>query len=106
MPAVTRRGDGTTGICNPGLPCCPHGRSGTNQEASPNVFVNGLPLHRKGDSGPTNCPHGGIFESVAGSATVMINGHPATRIGDATTCQICGQPGSHTSASPNVFIGG
>jgi uncharacterized Zn-binding protein involved in type VI secretion len=106
MPAVTRQGDATTGICDLGLPCCPHGRTGTNQEASPNVFVNGQPVHRLGDTGPTNCPHGGTFASVQGSNSVFVNGKPPTRIGDMTTCQKCGKTGSHSTGSSNVFIGG
>lgn len=106
MPAVTRVSDGTTGACDIGLDCCPHGRAGTNNTGSPNVFVNGLPLHRLTDTGPTNCPHGGTFASTSGSGTVFCNGLPVTRIGDATTCQSCGIVGSHVSGSPNVFAGG
>ena len=106
MPAATILGDGTTGTCNMGLPCCPHGRSGTNGTVSSDVFINGLGAHRKGDTGSTNCPHGGTFASMGASATVFINGKGATRIGDTTVCQGCGMSGSHTSGSPNVFIGG
>lgn len=105
MPAVTKVGDGTTGVCNLGLPCCPHSRAGTNAVGSGNVFVNGAPLHRLGDTGPTNCPHSGTFASTAGSGTVFCNGMPVTRIGDTTTCESCGQSGSHVSGSPNVFAG-
>lgn len=106
MPAATRIGDGTTGTCDLGLDCCPHGRSGTNTTGSPNVFINGLAAHRQSDTGGTNCPHGGTFITTGGSSTVFINGRPATRIGDATTCQACGKAGAHTSGSGNVFIGG
>jgi uncharacterized Zn-binding protein involved in type VI secretion len=106
MPAAARAGDSTTGICDIGLPCCPHGRSGTNAAGSPDVFINGQPAHRLGDTGPTNCPHGGTFESVQGSATVFVNGLPLTRIGDTTVCGACGKNGSHASGSPNVFVGG
>ncbi|GMB00225.1 PAAR domain-containing protein [Pelosinus sp. IPA-1] len=106
MPAVTRQGNTTTGICNKGLPCCPHSRSGTNQQGSINVFVNGQPVHRLHDTGATNCPHGGTFQSIAGSSSVFVNGQPVTRIGDATTCMSCGQSGSHSSGSQNVFAGG
>lgn len=105
MPAVTRLSDNTTGVCNLGLPCCPHGRTGTNSTTSPNVFVNGLGLHRLTDTGPTNCPHGGTFASTTGSGTVFCNGLPVTRIGDVTTCQSCGETGNHTAGSPNVFCG-
>ena len=106
MPAATRFGDSTVGTCNVGLPCCPHGRGGTNAEVSPNVVINGLGAHRKADTGPCNCPHGGTFQSVGASATVLINGRGATRIGDLTVCQSCGQSGSHVAGSPNVIIGG
>lgn len=106
MPAAARYGDSTVGVCDLGLPCCPHGRNGTNGTVSPDVFINGLGAHRQGDTGSTNCPHGGTFKSVGASSTVFINGRGATRIGDATVCQTCGQSGSHASGSPNVFIGG
>ena len=106
MPAATRLGDSTVGTCNVGLPCCPHGRSGTNAEVSPNVIINGLGAHRKGDTGPCNCPHGGTFQSVGASGTVLINGRGATRIGDSTVCMGCGQRGSHVAGSPNVIMGG
>lgn len=106
MPAATRQGDSTTGICNLGLKCCPHSRSGTNSQVSGNVFVNGLGVHRLNDTGPTNCPHGGTFSSTTASGTVLTNGMGITRVGDATTCMSCGQVGSHTAGSPNVMVGG
>ena len=106
MPAATRMGDGETGVCNLGLPCCPHSRSGTNSVVSGNVLINGKGAHRKGDTGPCNCPHGGTFASTGASGTVLINGKGAVRVGDATTCQTCGQSASHVSGSGNVFIGG
>lgn len=100
---VTRVGDSTSGTCNLGLECCPHGRAGTNSTGSGNVFANGKPIHRLGDIGGCNCPHGGSFNSTSGSATVFVNGKPITRIGDTTTCLSCGEQGSHTSGSGNVF---
>ena len=106
MPAATRLGDSTSGVCDLGLPDCPHSRSGTNAVVSGDVNINGLGAHRKNDTGPTNCPHGGTFQSVGASSTVFINGRGATRIGDSTVCVVCGQSGSHVSGSPNVFIGG
>lgn len=104
MPAVTRVNDSTSGTCDPGDECCPHGRSGTNKQGSKNVFVNSKPLHRKGDTGSCNCPHGGTYKSVKGSKTVYCNKKSATRIGDTTKCTGCGKSGKHTSGSPNVFI--
>ena len=106
MPQATRLGDSTSGVCDIGLPCCPHGRSGTNSVVSPNVLINGLGAHRRGDTGPCNCPHGGTFVSVGASATVFIKNRGATRIGDSTVCQACGQNGSHVAGSLNVIIGG
>ena len=106
MPEATRMGDGETGICNPGLPYCPHTRLGTNSVVSGNVFINGKGAHRKGDTGPCNCPHGGTFQSTGASGTVFINGRGATRVGDQTECQSCGKTGNHVSGSGNVYIGG
>lgn len=106
MPAVARQGDNTVGTCNLGLPCCPHGRTGTNSTVSGDVFANGLGVHRLNDTGPTNCPHGGTFTSTAGSSTVFVNGRPIVRTGDTTTCQSCGVSGAHSTGSPNVFAGG
>lgn len=101
----TRIGDGTTGICDLGLDCCPHGRAGTNATGSPDVYINSIPVHRLGDTGSCNCPHGGSYQSTTASTTVFANGQGITRIGDTTTCQSCGMPGSHVAGSPNVFVG-
>ena len=106
MAAATRIGDGTSGTCDLGLECCPHGRAGTNSTGSPNVYINKIKAHRRGDTGPCNCPHGGTFQSTGCSKSVFINGRGATRIGDGTTCMACGMPGNHVSGSRNVFIGG
>lgn len=106
MPSATRVSDSTSGVCDVGLPCCAHGRSGTNATGSPNVIINGLLAHRLSDTGPCNCPHGGTFQSVQGSPNVFVNGLPQTRISDSTVCMGCGCGGSHTSGSPNVFVNG
>lgn len=106
MPAVTRISDSTVGTCDMGLPCCSHGRSGTNATGSPNVFVNTLASHRVTDTGPCNCPHGGSFISTEGSPNVFVNNKPQTRISDTTICQNCGESGNHSTGSPNVFANG
>ena len=106
MPAAARVTDSTSGICDIGKKCCPHGRNGACTHGSSNVFINGLPAHRYSDNGSCHCPHGGIFETHDGSSTVFINGLPAARLGDSTVCQGCGQTGRITSGSSNVFIGG
>ena len=105
-PPAARISDTTSGICDIGAICCPHGRTGTCETGSPNVFTNKLKTHRLGDGGGIDCPHGGYFQSVAASKTVFANGKGITRIGDTTVCVVCGMPGSHVSGSPNVFVGG
>lgn len=95
MPAVTRLGDLGTG----------HGawppRASTG--GSSNVFVNGIPVHRKGDSWAVHCDstpscHAGALAD--GSSTVFVNGLPVGRVGDPVDC------GSAVAAgSPNVFAG-
>ena len=104
MPQATRIEDTTSGICDVGCEECPHGRTGTNETGSPDVFFNNKKAHRKGDGGSIACPHGGYFRSTGGSTTVFINGKSATRIGDSTVCEGCGQGGNHSSGSPDIFI--
>lgn len=95
MPAVTRLGDNCTGHgCWPPRP---------SVSASPNVFVNGIPVHRQGDAWATHCCgpacHAGVL--AAGSSTVYVNGKQCGRIADPVNC------GSNVAeGSPNVFAGG
>lgn len=93
MPEVTRLGDLCTGHgCWPPRP---------NDEASPDVFTNGIRTHRETDHWPVHCCgscHDGNLEK--GSRTVFVNGLPIARIGDPVDC------GSHVAeGSPNVFAG-
>lgn len=107
MSLATLIGNMTEGICDIGEEdCCPHGRIGTSEQGSPDVFIEGTPVHRQGDGGGVLCPHGGYFISTAASATVFANGRGITRIGDGTTCINCGQPGSHVNGCATVFVGG
>ena len=100
MPKAARLGDICTGHeCWPPRP---------NVEGSPNVFVNGKPLHRQGDAWDTHCcthpgvPHGCHSSVLAsGSSTGYVNGKQAGRIGDPVACG-----GVDATGSPNVFIGG
>lgn len=97
MAAVTRLGDACTGHgCWP-----PRASTG----ASPNVYVNGIAVHRQGDAWAAHtCPslpetHASVL--AGGSATVFANGKPLGRIGDPVAC------GSSVAAgSANVFAGG
>lgn len=96
MPAAHRLGDICTGHgCWPPRP---------NVAGSPNVFVNGIPLHREGDAWAAHtCPdipetHASVLG--AGSPTVFANGIPAARVGDPVACG-----STAASGSGNVFIG-
>lgn len=95
MPAVTRQGDGCTGHAN--FP--PRASTG----GSPNVYVNGIPLHRQGDPWAVHCNRNSCHDGVlgSGSSTVFANGQAVGRIGDPVSC------GSAVAAgSANVFAGG
>lgn len=63
----------------------------SNIEGSDNVFVNGIPVHRVGDSWPSHKSsvypypsHAGV--AASGSATVFANGKAICRIGDSVNC--------------------
>ena len=96
MPQVTRKGDLCTGHAD--FPSRP------STQGSPNVFVNGIPAHREGDSWAVHCNsqpvcHGGVL--AKGSSTVFVNGHQLGRIGDPVSCG-----SSVATGSGNVFAGG
>jgi len=98
MPPAHRKGDIGSGH---GCHFPPSPATG----GSPDVFINGLPAMRVGDSYAAHAcaaghagPHGRALSS--GSASVFINGLPAGRIGDSIDCG-----GSAATGSPDVFIG-
>lgn len=98
MPAAARQGDNCTGH-----DCFPPRES---TSGSPNVFINGMPAHREGDSWSSHTcthpktPHGSHGGSLAGgSGTVFVNGQPLGRVGDPVSCG-----SSVASGSPNVFV--
>ena len=100
MPGVARLGDKCTGH-----DCFPPRKSNSG---SPNVFINGIPALRVGDSFETHCctcedmPHGchdGTLKS--GSSSVYVNGKPLGRIGDSVSCG-----GTVATGSGNVFAEG
>ena len=75
-----------------------------NVEGSPDVYVNGIAMHREGDAWAVHCNpvpvcHGSTLG--AGSSTVFINGKAAARIGDPVACGSVA-----VSGSSDVFIGG
>lgn len=95
MPAVTRLGDICTGHgCFPPRP---------STSASGDVFANGIPVHRQGDSWAVHCCgppcHGSAL--AAGSGTVYVNGKQCGRIGDPVACG-----SSVATGSGDVYAGG
>lgn len=88
-------------VCRAGLDV--HACGSVDTGGSPNVYVNGHPAHRQGDSQS----HGGVQQGC--SSTVIINGKGVARVGDYTQ----GEPpppiqhGDHPEAtgSSNVFAG-
>lgn len=93
---VHRLGD----ICS-GHGCFP---SRPNVSASPNVYVNGIPVHRQGDAWAVHCcPPPVCHDSVlaSGSSTVFANGIQLGRVGDPVACGSVA-----ASGSANVFAGG
>ena len=95
MPAVTRLADNGTGHgCWP-----PRG----NDQASPNVFVNNIPVHRVTDHWPVHCCGPACHDSnlADGDLTVFANNLSVGRIDDAVAC------GSKVAeGSTNVFADG
>jgi len=97
MPAAARIGD-TNSVHECGV--VPTASSGSS-----NVFINGIPAHRVGDSNtahpfappPVGCPTH-VTTVSSGSPNVFVNGQALARVGDPYTCGI-----TVTSGSPNVF---
>lgn len=94
---VTRLGDSCTGHSS--FP--PRPSSG----GSGDVFVNGIAVHREGDSwsphgSPSpSPPHSGVLSD--GSSSVYVNDKMVGRIGDPVSCGSAVAQGS-----PDVFAGG
>lgn len=96
MPGVCRATDMCTG--HDGFPPRPPVTS------SPDVFCNGIPVVRQGDTWSPHSrvgdpPHTGI--GAQGSSTVFCNGMPLAREGDMIDCG-----SSIMSGSPDTICGG
>lgn len=103
MPAVARVGDKHSGICNHGLPCCPHPVSGVITAGSDSVFANGMGVARVGDTVTCTCPHCGAGTIKTGSSKHFANGMAMARIGDEVLYGA--GKGYIISGSPNVNLG-
>lgn len=95
MPPVHRLGELCTGHqCFPPRP---------NVQASPNVFAEGIPVHRQGDMWAAHVCGLAVHAAplAKGSATVFVNGRGCARIGDPVACGSYAAMGAAT-----VFVGG
>jgi len=104
MPAVTRNGDISVGICACCCAGCPHIWTSTHFGGSNDVLANGRGVMRLGDLGACTCPHCPISHAAVASPNVLVNGRGAHRLGDLHIVP-CGT-GNVVSASPNVIING
>jgi len=91
------------GVCRLGYDCSGHGcwPPRVNDEASPNVFANGVAVHRQSDHWVNHTcvtTHDGVLQT--GSSSVFVNGLPVARIGDPIDCGSTVAEGSST-----VFAG-
>lgn len=96
MRGLARIGDRTFGtcFCHP----TPISVGGTVVVGSPDVFTNGKPQSRLGDTVLADCGHKGTI--VTASSTVFANGKGVARLGDQTTgCYVA----KIVSASPDTF---
>lgn len=105
MPGICRVGD--QALCpadSHGCLKCAHQVQGPATVGSPDVFINGMPALRVGDTGVhAGCCGPNTWTAAQGSSTVFINGLPAVMMGHMT--QHCGGVGSMVEGSSNVFIG-
>jgi len=73
-------------------------------QGSPNVLVNGIPVHRCTDADNVGC-HTAV--QVACSPNVLANGLGIARIGDNHGGDACPHaPNPHVTGSPNVYANG
>lgn len=95
MPSVAFKGSTCTGDG-----CFPPRES---TSGSPNVFINGKPALRVGDTWEVHScgdsSHDGV--QATGSRFVFVNGKPLARVGDDVSCGAAVAVGS-----PNVFCNG
>lgn len=87
MPAIVRLGDTSAGHCFP---------SRGNDQASDNVFVNGIPMHLFGMHWPNHCCGSTCHDSTSSQASdnTFANGLGIVRVGDGQTCGDCAAQGS------------
>jgi uncharacterized Zn-binding protein involved in type VI secretion len=100
MSSICRLGDisETTTPDAHGCPGCPHPCKGPAITASANVFVQGKPALRVGDTGVHSaCCGPNTWVVIEASSQVFVNGQQLVRIGDRT--QHCGAMGKMTTGA-------
>lgn len=75
-------GDMTIGICNHGLPCCPHITIGWHIIGSNSTKIENMDAVRILDQSVTTCPHCGMGIAIEGASNTMIDNLPAHRFLD------------------------
>lgn len=91
MPGITRLGD-------------VHSCGAVAVAASPNVYVDGIRVHRVGDA---DChPPCGCGTQIEGSPNVYANGKKVGRCGDNFSGDLCHPPNPHATCSSTTFANG
>jgi uncharacterized Zn-binding protein involved in type VI secretion len=92
VPAVVRLSDRCTGHgCFPPRP---------NSQGSPDTFVNGMAVHRQGDSWAVHCcKKCHVGSQSNGSPNTFVNGKAVARVGDSVSCG-----SSNASGSSNTYV--
>jgi len=103
MPAIACIGHSHKGICDHGLPCCPHVVTGVIVSGSGDVKTNGIGVALLGSEVIHDCPHCGTGYISSASGSVFADGIPIAREGDEVTYPK--GKGVIISASGNVFAG-
>jgi len=103
MPGQTKKLDTTFGVCDHGLPCCPHTITGIFLGGSPDCQCNRMEMQRLFDTTLHSCPHCPVGMVISGSSGKKVNGQGAARQGDPVT-EIFGT-GIITSGSSDTEVG-
>ncbi len=105
MAEAGRKGDNShVGADSHGCKSCPHAADGPATSGSGDVFINGLPALRVGDTGShSSCCGSNTWAARTGAPAVFFNGKAVHRKGDAV--RHCGGSGVLSEGSADVFIG-
>jgi len=103
MPGQARKFDTTLGVCNHGLPCCPHTISGIIMDTSTDCDCNGQGMARQDDMTMHTCPHCPNGYIMSSSGSKKVNNKGGAREGD--TVNETHGTGIITSGSKDTMVG-